>query len=376
MRFSDITGHDSIKKVLTAMADSGRVPHAMLFYENEGCGALPLALAFVQYLECRHRHDGDSCGECPSCSKISKLIHPDLHFIFPVAGGPKADSSSKPTSDSYMRYWRELVLKNPYFLENDLFRALGIEGKAGNIAVAEAKSILEKLSLSPVENGYRSFIVWLPEKMNTETANRLLKAVEEPPEKTLFIFITHAPEKVLQTIFSRCLSLRIPPQDKTEVETAVARLCGEDSDEIRIQSGICGGSVGRALSALSGKEEETGFLDIFADLMNAVLAKDLYAALETGDAIAALDSREKQKAFCTFAGDCIRKIFMMQNSMEQISWIAPQESAFFKETAARLQPGFCRKALDFIDKASALIDRNVNAKIVFCDLVNRMFLSV
>ena len=117
MKFSEIIGHEDIKKVLVSMADSGRVPHAMLFYENEGCGGLALALAFIQYINCRHRHDGDSCGECPSCNKISKLIHPDMHFVFPVTSGPKADSSSKPTSDSYIRYWRELVLGNPYFLE-------------------------------------------------------------------------------------------------------------------------------------------------------------------------------------------------------------------------------------------------------------------
>ena len=128
MKFSEIIGHEDIKKVLVSMADSGRVPHAMLFYENEGCGGLALALAFIQYINCRHRHDGDSCGECPSCNKISKLIHPDMHFVFPVTSGPKADSSSKPTSDSYIRYWRELVLGNPYFLENGLYKALGIEG--------------------------------------------------------------------------------------------------------------------------------------------------------------------------------------------------------------------------------------------------------
>ena len=166
MKFSEIIGHEDIKKVLVSMAHSGRVPPAMLFYENEGCGGLALALAFIQYINCRHRHDGDSCAKCPSCNKISKLIHPDMHFVFPVTSGPKADSSSKPTSDSYIRYWRELVLGNPYFLENGLYKALGIEGKSGNIAVAEAKAILDKLSFTSVEDGYKAIVTWLPEKMN------------------------------------------------------------------------------------------------------------------------------------------------------------------------------------------------------------------
>ncbi len=358
------------------MADSGRVPHAMLFYENEGCGGLALALAFIQYLNCSCRQDGDSCGKCPSCIRMAKLIHPDVHFVYPVTGGAKADSSSKPTSDTYINHWRGLALKNPYFLENDLWRALGIEGKAGNIAVAEAKSILEKLSFSAVENGYKTILMWLPEKMNAEAANRLLKIVEEPPEKTIFLFITHGPEKVLQTIFSRCQSLRIPPQQKEEVAIAVRQYSSAAEEEAAIEAGLCGGSIGRALADLSGKENETEFLDIFSDFVRAALAKDFMSALETGEMMSGLDSREKQKAFCNFAGDCVRKIFMLQQNMPQIAWISPQEKEFFTETAKNADPGFCRKALGYLDKAAALLDRNVNAKIVFCDLVNRLFLSI
>lgn len=376
MRFAEITGHEDIKKVLRSMADSGRVPHALLFYENEGCGGLALALAFIQYLSCHDRHDGDSCGECPSCIRMSRLIHPDVHFVFPVTGGSKADSSSKPTSDTYIRYWRELVLKNPYFTENDLYRALGIEGKSGNIAVAEAKSILEKLSFTAVEDGYKTILVWLPEKMNAEAANRLLKIVEEPPEKTLFLFITHAPEKVLQTIFSRCQSIRIPPQPQEEIASAIARYSGAGEEEASIEAGLCGGSIGKALDDLSGKETESEFMDIFSDLLRAAVKKDLSAALEAGEAMSALDSREKQKAFCNFAGECIRKIFMLQQNMPQIAWISPQEKQFFSEAAKSTRPGFCTAALGYLDKAAALIERNVNSKIVFCDLANRLFLSV
>ena len=376
MRFGEIIGHEDINKVLRSMADSGRVPHAMLFYENEGCGGLALALAFIQYLNCPARHGGDSCGECPSCARMAKLIHPDVHFVYPVTGGAKADSSSRPTSDTYASHWRGLVLKNPYFLENDLWKALGIEGKSGNIAVAEAKSILEKLSFSAVENGYKTILMWLPEKMNAEAANRLLKIVEEPPANTIFLFITHAPEKVLQTIFSRCQSLRIPPQPKEEAALAIRRYSDAGEEEASIEAGLCGGSIGRALADLSGKESETEFLDIFSDFMRAALARDLMSALETGEMMSGLDSREKQKAFCNFAGDCVRKIFMLQQDMPQIAWISPQEKEFFTGAARNAGPGFCRKALGYLDKAAALLDRNVNAKIVFCDLVNRLFLSI
>ena len=351
MRFADIIGNAEVAKALVSMADSGRVAHAMLMYENEGCGALALALAYVQYLNCSNPHDGDSCGECPSCRQMAKLIHPDVHYVFPVNKGPKT-SDDKPTSESYINYWRELAVSNPYFTEADLQKAIGIESKNGLIAVAEAKSIISKLSLTAVSDGYKAVVFYLPERMNQETANRLLKMVEEPPERTLFIFITHAPEKVLQTIFSRCQSIRVMPLTK------------EEAEEVRM------------LRPVDDREEYDRFMEIFTDLMNAVLARDLMAALECGELIAALESREKQKAFCNFAGGCIRKIFMIQQNMHQIADVDEEEQEFYSSVAGRCGKGFCARSVSNIDKVVSMIDRNVNSKILFCDLVNRMFLSV
>lgn len=376
MRFNDIIGNEDAKRALVSMADSGKVAHAMLCYENEGCGALPLVLAYYQYLNCQNRHDGDSCGECPSCKRISKLIHPDLHFVFPVNAGSKVSASEKPTSDSYLKYWRELLLADPYFLESDLYSALGIEGKSGNIAVAEAKSILEKLSLSSVEDGYKAVVVWLPEKMNAETANKLLKVVEEPPENTVFLFVTHSPEKVLQTIFSRCQSLRVLPLSKEEVARTLHEQFSFSQDKAQIFAGLSGGSIGRALHLSGDNEENTRFMDLFADLLGGVTGKDLLSALEASEMIAALESREKQKAFCTFAAECIRKIFMVKQGLVSIAGIREEEMPFFQNAAKVCSVNFCMKTGAVLDKASALIDRNVNAKIVFCDLADRLFLSI
>ena len=351
MRFADVIGNASVAKVLSSMADSGRVAHAMLMYENEGCGALALALAYVQYLNCSNPSEGDSCGECPSCRQMSKLIHPDVHFVFPVNKGPKT-SDDKPVSESYIKFWRELAIANPYFVEADLQRAIGIESKNGLIAVAEARSIINKLSLTSVADGYKAVIFYLPEKMNQETANRLLKMVEEPPEKTVFIFITHAPEKVLQTIFSRCQSIRVLPLTKEEAETV------------------------KALNPFDDKEEYDLFMELFSDLMNALAGRDLMAALECGEVMAALESREKQKAFCTFASDCIRKIFMLQQNLPQIAGVSDEEKEFYDRMAGCIGKGFCMKSITNIEKVVAMIDRNVNSKILFCDLVNRMFISI
>ena len=375
MRFADIIGNRSAVDALTSMADSGRVAHAMLFYENEGCGAIPLALAYIQYLNCTDPKDGDSCGECPSCRQMSKLIHPDVHYVFPVNKGPKA-SDDKPTSESYIRYWRELVLSNPYFLEADLQKAIGIESKTGLIAVAEAKSIISKLSLTAVADGYKAVIFYLPEKMNQETANRLLKMVEEPPVKTVFLFITHAPEKVLQTIFSRCQSLRVLPLEKEQVQAVLEEKMGVAQSEAQAKAALSGGSVGVALSMIGDKEEYNRFMDMFADLMRALVGRDLSSALDCGEAIASLESREKQKAFCTFAGECIRKIFMLQQKLPQLAGVPEEEEAFYAEMAQKCGRKFCSKTITNIEKVAYMIDRNGNSKILFCDLVNRMFLSI
>ena len=169
----DLTGSNApVAAALRQMAESGRIPHAMLLHENDGGGAFPLVLDFLD----------EVYGHNP---RVRKLIHPDVHFVFPVAG------SDKPVSDQFIGQWRTLLQENPCFFENELYAALGIEGKQSNISVNEARSILEKLSLSAVEGGYRTVVLYLPEKMNIQAANTLLKMVEEPPEKTLFLLVTH-----------------------------------------------------------------------------------------------------------------------------------------------------------------------------------------
>ena len=374
MRFADIPGNEALKQALVSMADSGRVAHAMLLYENEGCGALPLALAYIQYLNCTCRKDGDSCGECRSCRQMSRLVHPDTHFVFPVNSSKKTDVS-RPTSESFLGLWRELVLENPYFLESGLYSALGIEGKAGVIAIAEAKYILEKLSLAPVGDGYKSVIMWLPEKMNAETANKLLKAVEEPPEKTVFIFITHNPDKVLPTVFSRCQSYRVLPMSREALEASLVGTFGKDPALSSRQAAISGGSLGVALDAMGEREEYMAFMKIFKDLVSGLMSRDLLAAIEASDSMAALDSREKQKAFCIFAGECLRKFFLCQQNLQDMAGIPDEETAFYTGVAARANRTFCRKALAMVDRSVMLLDRNVNQKMVFCDLAGQMFLN-
>ena len=317
---------ETIAAVLRQMAGSGRIPHAMLLHENDGGGAFPVLLDFLD----------EVYGHNP---RVRKLIHPDIHFVFPVAG------PDKPVSDRFIGAWRELLLENPCFYENELYAAIGIDSKQSLISVYEARNILEKLSLSAVEGGYRTVVVYLPEKMNPQAANALLKMVEEPPENTLFLLVTHQPERVLTTIFSRCLFLRIPPFSREE-DRAVHAKEGAETNELS---------------------------DLFHDLLDALVRKDLLGALEAGDAVADLGSREKQKRFCRVASDMLRNIFLLQQGLPDLADILGDERPFYEEMAATLRKNFARQALASLDRVLLLLERNVNQKILFTDLVNRLY---
>ena len=319
----------TVAAVLRQMAESGRIPHAMLLHENDGGGAFPLILDFLD----------EVYGHNP---RVKKLIHPDIHFIFPVAG------PDKPVSDRFIAAWRELLLENPCFYENELYTAIGIDSKQSLISVYEARSILEKLSLSAVEGGYRTVVVYLPEKMNPQAANALLKMVEEPPENTLFLLVTHQPERVLTTIFSRCLFLRVPPFSR------------EEDREVHAKEGA----------------ETSELSDLFHDLLDALVRKDLLGALETGDAVAELGSREKQKRFCRVASEGLRNIFLLQQGLPDLADILGDERPFYEEMAAKLRKNFSRQALAALDRVLLLLERNGNQKILFTDLVNRLYMTL
>ncbi len=311
-----VFGNEEVVSALHRMVESGHIPHAMLLHQEDGGGAFPIVLNFLEELY----------GGNP---RVEKLIHPDIHFVFPVAG------SDKPVSVQYIGAFRELLKENPYFYENELYAAIGIEGKQSNISVNEARSILERLSLSAVEGGYRTVVMYLPEKMNVATANKLLKMIEEPPEKTLFLLVTHNPEKVLVTIFSRCLFLRVMPSGKRY-------------------------------------DADPALREIFFDLMTALSAHDLGAALEAVDAIVALPSREKQKSFLACMAEGCRNIFLLQQGLRDLVAFSGEDQAFYQEMASRCKRSFARNALPVLDRSLLLLERNVSQKILFTDLACKL----
>lgn len=314
MTLGQLQGNDDVRNALSGMIGSGKVPHAILFHEDDGGGAFPIAVAFLQML----------FGEN---NRIPKFIHPDVHYVFPTAAGS--------VSLQYMEQFRALAVSDPCFTETRLGEALGIEGRNSMIAVSEARHLLDVLSLSALEGGYRAVVIYLPEKMNQEAANRLLKMIEEPPQKTQFLLITHSPEKVLLTISSRCQRIRIRPE-------------------------------GRQVSGGSANGE------LLEQLMEALVSRKLSASLEAADMIAALPSREAAKLFCTDAAGTMRSIFLVQQGMEGLC----DAGADVRRWASACRKSFPRQALEALGSAVTMIDRNVNIKIIMTNLVDRLFMAI
>ena len=310
-----VYGNTEVISALHSMVESGRLHHAILLHEDDGGGALPIALNFLEEL-----YGGGT--------RVERLIHPDVHFVYPVAG-PK-----DPVSVQFIHEFRDLVARNPYFYESELYSALGIEGKQVNISVCESRGLIDKLSLSAVEGGYVTVVMYLPEKMNAQAANALLKLVEEPPAKTLFLMITHAPEKVLTTISSRCLHMRVRPLSPEE-------------DPLR---------------------------DLFRDMLGALIQKDLLSAIQSAEAVADIKDRERQKSFCALASDDLRNIFLLQQGLDSLCTFPPEEESWFRGAAGGLRKSFPRLALAELSTAKQLLERNVNQKILFTDFVGKLYM--
>lgn len=335
MKFSQIEGNEELKRGLVGMVDSGKIPHAIMFHEDDGGGAFLLCTAFLQYLYCPERHDGDSCTQCASCGKIERLIHPDVHYLFPIVSNKSTD-----TAELHLSKFRSLVLENPYFKESDFAEAMKFSGKNAIIASAQAKSLIDCLSLSALEGGYRAVVIYLPEKMNAETANKLLKMIEEPPSLTQFLLITHKPENVLQTISSRCLHLQVRP-----------------------------------VASVGGNSEGVKFdrPEAFSALMDALVGKNLLSCILAAEDIASVPSRESAKAFCFYAAERVRRIFLLQQGLKTLLGESSEEE---RRWAAALPRSFSRKALEVFSRTQVMVARNVNLKVLFTDMANRLFVIV
>ena len=360
---SDIVGQQEVKGRLLKMVNENRLPHALLFTGADGSGNLPMAVAFAQYLFCTNKQSNDSCGTCPSCLKTSKLIHPDLHFVFPIA-----KSKDVKRSNDVITEFREAFLETPYLSLNDWFDSLGAENKQPIIPVEESGYIIRELSYTSYEGLYKMMVIWQPEKMNTEAANKLLKVLEEPPEQTLFILVCNNPDSLLSTIISRVQQIPFTRLSETEIAQALVHKFGVTQDNAQQAAFLCEGNFNNALKQLTQHDDQLSFLQHFRSFMLLALNFDADKALTWIDQNAA-NGREKQKQFLHYALEIFRDCLMFNFGSRDLVRLSGNEKQFLEKFSRYINQKNYEKLVEEFNGSYYYIERNANPKILFMDLL-------
>ncbi len=379
MMFRDIIGQEDVKQRLRLSVTEGRIPHAQLFTGPAGVGKLPLALAYAQYIACPNRTAEDSCGVCPTCQQYHNLQHPDLHFAFPIV---KTDSGD--TCNDFMAQWRQQLLAQPYFDLDDWYKTLGVETKQGIIYEKESSEIIRKLSLKSFGDGYKVMIIWLPEKMHISCANKLLKLLEEPPEKTLFLLVSEQPELLLSTIISRTQEIRVPRLYEDDIACALTRKYALTDADAHDLAHIANGSLTAAYKLAEQNAQNTQFFDDFVALMrNAWLVgkrKDYSALLSLRkwslDIADSKVGRERQKAFLQYAQRQVRENYIANFHQPAMNYQTGAERTFSAKFAPFIHDGNVEQIMQQLSNAEAQITQNGNAKIIFFDLCLQMIVLI
>ncbi len=362
MLFKEIIGQQAVKDRLVRSFKEGRISHAQLFLGPEGSGSLPLALAYAQYISCKSKTDEDSCGQCSSCVKYNKLVHPDLHFVYPVAL-----SKEVKTSTDLAANWREAFLDNPYITLFNWFEQLSAENKQALIGVEESSEILRKLSLTTYEAEYKIMIIWQAEKMSPAAANKLLKIIEEPPDKTLFLLVCENEDQLLRTIVSRTQLIKINKiSDKDLIDALVSRH-NQVADAAEKIAHLADGSYAEAQLLLSENENVVQNLVSFQKLMRASLKFDPKAVMAWIDDISAA-GRERQKNFLNYALHIMRESLVVNYGDPCLIKLGADEQDFVKRFSPFIHGRNIERFIDELNKAHYHMERNANAKILFMDM--------
>lgn len=368
MRFADIIGHTALKEHLARSVDSGRISHAQLFTGISGAGTLPLAIAYAQYIHCHNRKNGDSCGLCPACQQISALEHPDLHFVYPVnKQGKKSGEVVISTAREFTDKWREIITSTGgYFTPQQWFDTLNL-GKTlkGMITAKEAEEIIRRLGFKSFESEYKTMIIWLPETMNEEAANKLLKILEEPWDKTIFILVTERADRLLKTILSRTQEVTVP-RLTTEELLPIALQSEADSVKAQNIARLATGDIielRRLLGQSTDEAREENFAH-FCTVMRLSYNDKHLELINWADEVATL-SRERQRGMLTEFSRLLREAFMINAGLSQISYLWGEEAAFCRKFAPFIDDKNIEPIVEQIEQATREINQNGNPRIVF-----------
>ncbi|MEG1616260.1 MAG: DNA polymerase III subunit delta' [Bacteroidales bacterium] len=362
MFFKDIIGQEEIKQRLLRSVQTNHIAHAQLLCGPEGVGKLQLALAYARYIQCTDRQADDACGRCPSCVKYNKVMHPDLHFVFPVIR-----KSASTISEDFITEWRQFLLSHTYFSLREWLLYIGAENQQGGIFVKESDEIIRKLSVKPYESEYKVMIIWLPERMNDQTANKLLKMLEEPYEKTVFLLVSNEPEQMLGTILSRSQRINVRPIPELELQSALRSRFGISEGDSREIAHIANGNILRAMENLRLSEEKAYFFNLFINMMRMAYARRLKEMKLWSEEVAGL-GRERQRNFLNYAQAMIRENFIRNLQVPELNYMNKQEAAFSERFSPFVNERNTPQIMEELSLAEQHIAQNANAKMVFFDL--------
>ena len=360
--FDQVIGQQDVKQRLLTMAGEQRIPHAMLFCGPTGSGKLPLALA----LACR------LLNESPM---LAKWAHPDLHFTFPTIRTKSMGSEHQPVSDDFIKPWRELLLKDVYFTFDQWMNAIGAENQQAVITVGEADELSRKLSLKSSQGGYKVSIIWMPERMNSQCANKLLKLLEEPPAMTVFIMVCEQPEQLLETIRSRTQRIDIRRIGDDDIEQALVSLRGIEPDAAHRIARLANGNWLKAIETLSTDSENLLFFDLYTMLMRQAYMRNVKELKKWSENIATF-GREKQKRLLSYFMRMTRENFMFNFHQPELNYMTQQEEQFAEKFSPYINEANIISISDLFNLAQRDIGQNANAKIVFYELAMKMIVYI
>jgi len=371
MRFQEIIGHQKVKEHLVHTVKDGRISHAQLFLGKEGSGNLAMAIAYAQYISCVNKQENDACGVCASCVKYEKLAHPDLHFIFPVS--TNADVKKDPVSSNFIASWREMFLDENYFSLAQWQDKIETGNKQLLISKNESSEILKILSLKTYESEYKIVIIWYPEKLNIASANKLLKAIEEPPTKTLFLLVAQDSEQIISTILSRTQLLKVGRIELEELGKALVKQFGIDGNKALQIAHLSDGNYLKAKKLVVNSEEEYLFQEQFVLLMRSAFKGNVLGLVEWTEEIAkASFGREKQKQFLNYGLRLFRESLMRNYGDRSLERVGEPTAQFLVKFAPYIHGGNCMEMIELFNDAIYHIERNANAKILFLDVALKL----
>lgn len=365
MQFSEIIGQEAVKQRLVNSFNDGRLSHAQLFLGPEGSGTLAMAIAYSQYINCPNKTANDSCGTCPSCMKYKALVHPDLHFVFPIITSPKF---KEPVSDNYITEWRKINNETKsYFNLNGWLEYIDAENKQGSIQKNESSEINRKLNLKTYEADYKTMIIWMADKMNETCANKILKILEEPPPNTLFILIAENTDSILATILSRTQMIKMVKIDKVNMLAYIKSEYKLGEEEAQFVTANANGNIIAVKSAVSMSEEIGMFFESFTNLMRKSYQRDFEGLIEWSKVVATW-GREKQKTYLEYCLGMLRNNFVMNQKANNILHMSKMEADFSSKFSVFINDSNIEEFSVLLSEAHYHIERNGSAKIIFLDL--------